>query len=141
MPLTEKLLQGCLAATAEIDETTDSTEEGTDKLHPETIAKLNAVAKKNGLASYDQYKQIGANAGLVMSGYDDVAKRYVGREALIKLSIARVKGDKKMSAEDKKESPTDLNDQLQFALLPLQYKDNINLVQILRQAPNCVARR
>ena len=35
--------------------------------------------------------------------------------------------DKKMSADGKKEALTDLNDQLQFSLPPVQYRSNIDL--------------
>lgn len=128
MPLTEKLIQGYIAATKEIDETTGSAEEDIDKLRPETVAKLDGIAKKNGLASYDQYRQIGSNVGLVNAGIDEVTGRYVGREAVIKLRIARVKADKKMSAVSKQEKLNDLDDDLQFALPEIQYKNNINLV-------------
>ncbi len=128
MSLTEKQIQGFLAATEEVNATTDGAAEDIDKLRPETIARLDAVAKKNGLANYDEYRKIDQNAGLIMSGFDDVTRKYVGREALIMLRIARVKADKKMSADEKKDELSDLNDQLQFALPPVEYKGNIDLV-------------
>jgi hypothetical protein len=126
--LTEKQIQGLLAATEEVNATTDGAAEDIDKLRPETIAKLDAVVKKHGLVNYDEYKKIDQNAGLIMSGFDEVTRKYVGREALIKLRIARVKADKKMSADDKKDELTDLSDQLQFALPQVEYKGNIALV-------------
>src|SRR5262249_9832474 len=58
MPLTAKLLEGYLAATDEIDEITQNTPEDIDKLSPATIAKLDAVAKKHDLGSYDQYLRV-----------------------------------------------------------------------------------
>jgi hypothetical protein len=128
MPLTEKLIEGYIAAEGEIDEVTQNTGEDIDKLSPPTIAKLDAIAKEHGISSYDQYHQIAENIGLVWSGLDDVTRKYFGREQLIRLRIARVKADKKMSADDKKERLTDLNDQLQFALPSVQYKGNIDLV-------------
>lgn len=128
MPLTEKLIQGFIAAANEVDETTDSAEEDIDKLRPETIAKLDGIVKRYGLASYDQYRQIGENVGLVNSGLDEVTGRYVGREALIKLRIARVKADTKMPAISKQEKLRDLSGDLQFALPQVQYKSNIDLV-------------
>ena len=128
MPLTEKHILGLLAATAEINSITDNAPEGINELHPETIAKLDAAARKHGLSSYDEYKTVDANAGLIMSGYDDVNNAYVGRDALIKLRIGRVKAKRKMSDQDKKDELTDLNDQLQFDLPPVAYKGNIALV-------------
>lgn len=128
MPLTEKQVQGYLAATEEVDKVTDDAEEGIDKLRPETVAKLDDISRKHGLASYNEYKQIGDNIGLVSAGLDELTNKYVGREALIKLRIARVRADKTLSAESKKERLDELNDQFQFALPGVQYKDNIPLV-------------
>ncbi len=128
MPLTKELIQGFVAATEEVNKTTDNAEEDIDKLRPETVAKLDGVARKCGLASYDQYKQISENIGLIESGFDDVTKRYVGREALIRIRASRVKADKKMTPESKTERLTDLNDQLRVALPEVQYKANIALI-------------
>jgi hypothetical protein len=129
MQLTEKQVRGVLAADEAVNDITDNAEEGgIDKLRPETVAKLDAVVQKHGLASYAEYKQVNENIGLVWSGFDDVTRKYVGRDGLIKLRISRVKADKKISAESRKEKLTDLNDQLQFALPEVQYKGNIDLV-------------
>jgi hypothetical protein len=128
MPLTEKHILGLLAATGEINSITDNAPEGINELRPETIAKLDAVAKKHGLASYDEYKTVDANAGLVMSGYDDVKNRYVGRDALIRLRIARVNANRKMSDQEKKDELTNLKDQLQFEMPPVAYSGNVALI-------------
>ncbi len=128
MPLTEKHVQGYIAATAEVHSALETSEESVDKLSPQTIVKLDAVAQKHGLSDYAEYNRIGKNIGQVTSGVDEVTRKYVGRDALIRLRIARVKANKKMSEVDRKEALTDLNDQLQFALPPVQYKGNIDLV-------------
>jgi hypothetical protein len=128
LPLTEQMIQGVLAATESIQEITDNVPEDIDKLSAATVAKLDVVARKHGLASYDEYKAVNENIGLVSAGLDPVTNKYIGREAVIRVQISRVRADKKMSAADKKEKLDDLNDQLQFALPPLQYKANIDLV-------------
>lgn len=128
MPLTDKHILGLLAATAEINSITDNVPENINELRPETIAKLNAAARKNGLASHSDYKTIDANVGLVMSGYDEVTKTYVGRDALIKLRIARVKANRTMSVQDRNDELTKPNDQLQFAMPTVEYAGNIALV-------------
>ena len=128
LPLTEQMIQGVLAATESIQEVTDNAPEDIDKLSAATVAKLDVVARKHGLASYDEYKAVNENIGLVSAGLDPATNKYVGREAVIRVQIFRVRADKKMSAADKKEKLDDLNDQLQFALPPVQYKANIDLV-------------
>ena len=108
--LTEEQIKGMLAASKDMDVITGNAPEDIDKLSPETTAKLDAVARRNGLASYDEYKIIGENIGLVLGGFDAVTRKYVGKEALIKARIARVQADKKMSADSKKEALRDIKD-------------------------------
>jgi hypothetical protein len=126
--LTEKQILSAIAAAPTIRESTDNASEDIDKLKPETVAKLDMVASKYGLSGYDEYKMIMENVGLVLAGTDPLTKKYVGREALIKLKISRVRAGKKMSAADRKEMLADLNDEFQFALPPVKYKENIDLV-------------
>jgi hypothetical protein len=126
--LTEKQIQGLLAASNDMDAITDAAPEDIDRLSAETKAKLDVVARKNGLASYDEYLIVDENIALVTSGLDAANRKYVGKEARIVAQIAKVRADKKMSPVDKKETLTDLNDQLQFPLPPVRYKGNIDLV-------------
>jgi hypothetical protein len=105
MPLTEAQVQGVLAAAHSIYDITDNAPEDIDKLSPETVAKLDAVASKNGFASYDEYKTVRQNIGLVSAGIDPVTHKYIGREAVIRTQISRVRADKKMSSEDPLREP------------------------------------
>jgi hypothetical protein len=63
-----------------------------------------------------------------MSGYDDVKNRYVGRDALIRLRIARVNANRKMSDQEKKDELTNLKDQLQFEMPPVAFSGNVALI-------------
>ena len=107
----------------------------TRKPDPKVTAQLDAVAKKNGFASYDDYNNVIDNIGLVIGGFDPATKKYVGTEAVIKAQIAEVQADKKMSAKDKKEALADLNEALKTPAPPIaeqgQYRPRR---QILRQA-------
>lgn len=126
--LTEKQIKGFLAASSDIRSVTDNAPEDVDKLSPKTVAQLDAVARKNGFASYDEYNLISENIGLVIAGYDTVNRTYVGKEALIKSRIARVQADQKMSADSKQEKLRDLQDDLGWPLPRVAYKNNIGLV-------------
>ncbi|WP_316197518.1 hypothetical protein [Bradyrhizobium sp. SZCCHNS2002] len=86
MPLTEKQILGLLDSADEVDEIRENSQDGFYKTGPETTAKLDTVAKRHGLAGYDEYKTIRANVLLVFSGYDRVTKKYVGREPVDKTS-------------------------------------------------------
>ena len=127
MALTEKQVQGVLAAGPELDAITEKLPENA-KPDPKINAQLEGVAKKNGFASYEEYNNVVDNISLVMAGFDSVSKKYVGAEAVIKAQIAEVTADKKMSAKDKKETLADLNEALKTPAAPIANKGNIDLV-------------
>ena len=77
---------------------------------PKAVAQLDTVAKKNGFASYDQYNDVVDNITLVLSCFDPVSKKYVGFDAATKAQIAQVQANKQMSAKDKKDALTELNE-------------------------------
>src|SRR6201999_4096476 len=89
MALTEKQVQGVLAAGPDMDAITSKLPENA-KPDPKVTAQLEAVAKKNGFASYDEYNNVLDNISLVMAGFDSVSKKYVGTDAVIKAQIAEV---------------------------------------------------
>jgi hypothetical protein len=127
MALTEKQIEGVLAAQKDMDAITEKL---SDNAPPDAkvTAKLDAVAKKNGFASYDEYNAVVENISLVLGGFDPATKKYVGSEAVIKAQIAQVEADKKMSAKDKKEALADLNEALKAPAPAIENKGNIDLV-------------
>jgi hypothetical protein len=127
MALTEKQVQGVLAAQKDMDAITDKLPDNV-KPDAKVTAQLDAVAKKNGFASYDQYNDVLDNISLVLGGFDPASKKYVGAEAVIKAQIAEVQADKKMSPKDKKEALADLNDSLKTPAPAVENKGNIDLV-------------
>ncbi|KIZ34878.1 MULTISPECIES: hypothetical protein [Rhodopseudomonas] len=129
IPLTEKQIQGVLAAHTEIDAVTAKLADKPDaEPDAKTMAQLDAIAKKNGLASYDEYILVLDNISLVLSEFDPTTKKHIGAEGVIKQQIATVQADKNMSAEDKKATLADLNEALKSPAPPIQNKGNIELV-------------
>ena len=127
MPLTEKQIEGVLAAQKDMDAITAKMPDDA-KPDPKVTAQLDAVAKKNGFASYDEYNDVIDNISLVLGGFDPATKKYVGSEAVIKAQIAQVQADKKMSEKDKKEALADLNEALKAPAPAIENKANIDLV-------------
>jgi hypothetical protein len=125
--LTDKQIEGVIAAQKDIDAIMEKLPQS-GKPDPKVIAQLEAVAKKNGFASYGEYANVVANISLVLAGFDPSTKKYVGSEAVIKSQIAEVEADKKMSAKDKKEALADLNEELKTPELPIENKGNIDLI-------------
>src|ERR1700759_1013701 len=125
--LTEKQVEGVLAASKEVDAITDKIPENA-KPDPKVDAQLDAVAKKNGFASYAEYNDVVDNISMVMGGFDPATKQYVGVEAVIKAQIAQVQAAKKMPAKDKKQALADLNEALKTPAPAIENKGNIDLV-------------
>jgi hypothetical protein len=125
--LTEKQVEGVLSAAKEMDPITEKIPENA-KPDPKIDAQLDAVAKKNGFASYGEYNAVIDNVSLVLGGFDPATKKYVGTEAVIKAQIAQVQADKKMPAKDKKEALADLNEALKSPAPAVENKGNIDIV-------------
>ena len=127
MALTDKQIEGVLAAQKDMDAVTEKLPEGS-KPDPKVTTQLDDVAKKNGFAGYDDYNSVIDNISIVLAGFDPATKKYVGPEAVIKAQIAQVEADKKMSAKDKKDALAELNQALNAPLPPVENKGNIDLV-------------
>jgi hypothetical protein len=127
MALTDKQIEGVLAAQKDMDAITEKLPENA-KPDPKVTAQLDGVARKNGFASYDEYTNIVGNISIVLAGFDPATKQYVGTDAVIKAQIAQVKADKEMSPSDKKEALAELNDALKAPVPPIENKGNIDLV-------------
>lgn len=125
--LTDKQLDGVLAAQKDMDAITAKLPENTAP-DQKVIAQLEEVAKKHGFAGYDDYNNVVDNISLVLGGFDPATKKYVGPEAVIKGQIAQIQADKKMPAKEKKEALDELNQALKTPALQVENKGNIDLV-------------
>lgn len=128
MALTEKQIENLLAAQKEIDAITDKLPEGAeDKPNPKLQTALDAAAKKNGFASYDEYSDVAANISLVLSGIDPKTKTFTEPPVLLKKQIADLTADKTVPDKDKKEALAEMNEALKYTS-NVQYPANVALV-------------
>ncbi|HET6839633.1 MAG TPA: hypothetical protein VFH41_07840 [Bradyrhizobium sp.] len=127
MALTEKQVEGVLAASKDMDAITAKLPDNA-KPDPKIIAQLDGVARKNGFATYDEYNNVIDNISMVMAGFDPATKKYVGPEAVIKAQIAQIQADKKMPAKDKNGALAELNEALKTPAPVIENKGNIDLV-------------
>jgi hypothetical protein len=125
--LTEQQVEGVLTASKEIDAITDKIPPNA-KPDPKVDAQLDALAKKNGFASYAEYNDVTDNIGMVLAGFDPATKQYVGAEAVLKAQIAAVQADKKMPAKNKKQALDEMNAALKTPAPVIENKGNIDLV-------------
>lgn len=125
--LTDKQVEGALAATKEIDQFTAKLPQNS-KPDSKITTQLDEIAKKNGFADYADYNNVVDNISLVLGGFDPKTKKYVGMEAVIKAQIAQVEADKKMPAKDKKEALAELKEALKTPEPVIENKGNIDVV-------------
>lgn len=127
--LTDKQVEGVLAAQKDLDAITDKLpQDAPPKPDPKITAQLDDVAKKNGFANYGEYNDVVENVMMVLGGFDPKTKAYVGPEAVIKQQIAAVNADKKIPAKDKKAALDELNGALKQPMPAVENKGNIDVV-------------
>jgi hypothetical protein len=122
--LTEKHIKGFMAAYEDMAKLYESANPEPD---PKVEAQAEAVAKKNGFASLDEYDDVSFNISMIMSGIDRQTKKFTEPPEHIKKEIAALKADKSVPEADKKERLAQLEAALKNAK-PIQFKENIALV-------------
>jgi hypothetical protein len=127
MALTDKQVEGVLAASKDMDAITAKLPENA-KPDPKVLAQLDGVAKKNGFAGYSEYNNVVDNVSMVLAGFDPATKKYVGPETVIKAQIVQIQADKKMPAKDKSAALAGLNAALKTPAPPIENKGNIEVV-------------
>jgi hypothetical protein len=127
MALTDKQIEGVLAAQKDIDAITEKLPDNA-KPDAKVTAQLDEAVRKNGFASYDEYNNVVDNIGMVLVGFDPATKKYVGTEVLIRAQIAQVEADKKLPAKDKKQALDELNEALKIPAPAIENQGNIDLV-------------
>jgi hypothetical protein len=123
--LTEKQIQGFIGAYKDMTKLYESA--NPDKPDPKVEAQAQAMAKKNGFASLDEYDDVSFNISMIMSGIDPQTKKFTEPPEQIKKEIAALKADKSVSEAEKKEDLAQLEAALKTAK-PVQFKENITLV-------------
>ncbi len=122
--LTEKHIQGFMAAYEDMAKVYESANPEPD---PKVAAQAEAVAKKNGFASLDDYDDVSTNITMIMSGIDPQTKKFAEPPEQIKKEIAALKADKSVPEAEKKEDLAQLEATLKNAK-PIRFKENIALV-------------
>jgi hypothetical protein len=126
--LTEKQVEGFIAAQKDMTAITDKMQGTADKPDPKTQADLESAAKKHGFKDFAEFDDVGANIAMIMSGIDPQTKEFLEPQAAIKKEIDEVTADKSLSAADKKQALDDLNAALKSAA-PVQHASNIDLIK------------
>ncbi|HEY7300017.1 MAG TPA: hypothetical protein VH684_19090 [Xanthobacteraceae bacterium] len=98
-----------------------------DKPDPKLDAQAEALAKKNGFASLDEYDDVSENISTIVLGIDPQTKAFTEPPDQIRKEIEAIKADKSIPAAAKNKAVAQLQASLKTAK-PIQFKENIALV-------------
>jgi hypothetical protein len=99
-----------------------------DKPDPKVQAQLDAVAKKNGFATFADFDDVAFNVSMVMGGLDPQTGAFTDPISAIKKEIAEITADTSLPEKDKKQMLDELNEALKYTP-PLQFPENVDLVK------------
>ena len=126
--LTEKSVQGFIAAQKDLAAMAAKLQAAGDKPDPKLQAELEGVATKNGFGSFAELDDTAANISMVMAGLDPQTGEYVDPIEAIKKEMEEIKKDDKIPEKDKKQMLDEMEQALKTTP-PLQFKDNVTLVK------------
>lgn len=126
--LTEKSVQGFIAAQKDLAAMSAQLQAAGDKPDPKLQAELEAVATKNGFANFAELDDTAANISMVMAGLDPQSGEYVDPVEAIKKEMEEIKKDDKIPEKDKKQMLEEMEQALKTTP-PLEHKDNVAIVK------------
>ncbi len=126
--LTQKSLDGLIAAQKEIRDVEAKMPKDAKAPDPKLDGQIDAAVKKNGFASTGDFADASYSVGVVLSGIDPDSGKYIGAEAATKKQVEEVKADKQMPPKEKKEALEELNEVLKAGVADKPSQGNIDLV-------------
>lgn len=131
--LSDKMVQGFIAAQKDMADFAQKNggNQQSDKPDPKVQADLDAIAKKNGFATFAEFDDVAFNISMVMGGLDPQTGNFTDPIAAIKKEIDEVTADKTIPDKDKKQMLDELAEALK-STPPLQYPENVDLVKKYR---------
>jgi hypothetical protein len=126
--LSDKQIEGFVAAQKDMSAVTEKMQSNADKPDPKIQAELEGIAKKHGFASFEEYDDVAANISMVMAGIDPQSKAFTEPKVAIQKEIEEVKNDKSIPEKEKKQMLDELGEALKSAQ-PIANPDNIELVK------------
>jgi hypothetical protein len=116
--LTDAQVQGYVAAKRDLQIATAD---------PKSQPEYEAIAKKHGFSSFNEFSEVGDTIAIVMIGLDDKSV-YTDPKATIEQDIAKVAGDKDMSTDEKATALQELTEALKMTT-PIKFPRNIEIVR------------
>ena len=128
LELTDKHVTSFIAAQKDFQPLATKLAEGSEKPDEALTKELEAIAQKNGFASFAEFEDVGANITVVLDGLDRKTGAYTDPVEKMKKELEEIKADSTIPADDKKLAVDDLNEEIK-ASVPLKFKGNIDVVK------------
>ncbi|HEY5828444.1 MAG: hypothetical protein ACAH24_02665 [Hyphomicrobiaceae bacterium] len=128
IPLNDKHVEGFINAQKDMAQVAEKMQGNSDKPDPKVQAELEAISKKHGFASFQEYDDVAANISMVMAGIDPQSRAFTEPKVAIQKEIDEVKGDTTIPEKEKKQMLEELAEALKSAQ-PIQHPANIELVK------------
>ena len=128
IPLNDKHVEGFINAQKDMAQVAEKMQGNSDKPDPKVQAELEAISKKHGFASFQEYDDVAANISMVMAGIDPQSRAFTEPKVAIQKEIDEVKGDTTIPEKEKKQMLEELAEALKTAQ-PIQHPENIELVK------------
>jgi hypothetical protein len=133
MKLTDKQVEGFIAAQADFAPLAEKLREAGEKPDPSLAGQLDEIAKKHGFKDFAEFEDVGANVTIVLDGLDPKTGAYADPVEKMKKERDEIKADSTIPENDKKLALDDLEQEI-AAAQPLQFKENIEVVKRHREA-------
>jgi hypothetical protein len=126
--LTEKKVQGFIAAQKQLAPLSSKLEASGDKADPALQQQVEDIAKKNGFSTVEELGEVSANISLVLAGLDTKTGQFTEPPDQIRKEMEDIKQDQQLSQEDKSQALKEMQEALKTAT-PLQFKENVAVVR------------
>jgi hypothetical protein len=129
--LTEQQVSGFVASQKDLAAIAPKIQAAGDKPDAALQTELEAIAKKNGFASFSELDDVAANISIVMAGLDPQTGNFTDPIEALKKELEDVKADATIPEADKKQLVSELEEAIKTTPT-LQNKENIDIVKAHR---------
>ena len=126
--LTEKQIEGFIAAQADMSAMVAKTQGAIFSGDAKYKAEVSTVTKKHGFKNFAEYQMVAANISMVIAAIDPQTKVFTDPQAAIKKEIGDVNSDKTVPSSEKKKLLAELNEALN-STQSIEFPNNIELVK------------
>lgn len=128
MPIKDEQIASFIAAQTDFAPLVIKLSEAAEKPDESLMGELDAVAKKHGFQSFDEYMDVNDNIAFVMGGLNSKTMEFTEPVERLKSDLEEIKADKEIPEEEKKLAIEDLTQEI-AATPALKHPENVEVVK------------